>query len=964
MNTAMLRALDLFDRFVSLSGAARKQALDQLAATEPEVHQALQRLLASDVSPPHDSRLRNAFLDIPDGLLFREPDQPDTRLGQRMGPWRITGLLGTGGMGTVYEAERADGQYQQRVALKCIRQDRTSERLIEGFRSEREILASLDHPGIVPLLDGGIDADGHPWFAMRYVAGAAIDAWCDSHRANVRERVGLLLQACDALEYAHAQGVVHQDIKPSNLLVTDTGQVQLLDFGLSVYLNSSNRTRRLAVSHAYAAPEATTNATPTAAADIWSLGMVMYRLLAGALPRTRSHLMNVAGASVDEVATTSLSQLAAGASAEDARRRGCRTSAMLAQRLAGDLDAIALRCLAHKPADRFDSVQRLGADLRAWLDARPVAARSGGWGYRAGRFLVRHRLAAGLACVLVATIAGSLSTLAWKQRRADEAAEAARMMGEVFEKTLGTATLSGLGETPMSSRVLLQETEQRMRRLPLARHPQVLAQGLGMLARNHAVLGDYRGAAALAHEAASLDEDDETGSRTRATLAALLNLQGQPRDAARLAEGTLRSLPKDADPRVRQQVLAELARAHWHLANHAQARSMLNAAIGVARQADDAPAQAELLTQRAQWAIRLQRFADAARDTQHAVALAGRSHPLLASDARRVGAQNLIMQERYREGHALIERALTDYRALLGEEHPLVGRTLRMVAALKCSSGELDACGYALDRAEQIITRHYGPQHPEYAELLQVRALQYALGQGRKAASITLLRQAEALLRAAYPEDHNAVQHVRFMIARRLLYWPEASPQSRMEQLAEAIHRLESVQASFGRNGLPLRPLDRLSLADALEARGAPEDLQRARMLLEANVATLEAFPPTYSVYFRNDFERARLAYQADDDAAAARILDTLIPALERYLADPVLAGTHSGLSTDNNRRSLSLACALRGALLARAGKTVDARRWLVRSTDALATIQPEDSMAQEATMRLTTFDRTGKVSL
>ena len=195
-------------------------------------------------------------------------------------------VLAQGGMGTVYEASRADGQYEKRVALKCIRTEVSSPSLVDAFMRERNHLAQLEHPHIAPLLDGGIEADGHPWFAMQLVQGTSMDAWADQQSLSLTERVRLLLQACDALHYAHSQGVLHQDIKPANLLVNADGQVQLLDFGLTASLAADTLAPRIAISQGYAPPEATRGDRPTVASDLWSLGMVMYRLLCERLPTT------------------------------------------------------------------------------------------------------------------------------------------------------------------------------------------------------------------------------------------------------------------------------------------------------------------------------------------------------------------------------------------------------------------------------------------------------------------------------------------------------------------------------------------------------------------------------------------------------------------------------------------------------------------------------------------------------
>lgn len=259
MSSQASRALALFDTYIGMSPGQRRRALADLRREDPGVHDALASLLASDDALHGVAGLQHVLDSPPEALLARhagDDDHPDPRIGTRKGPWRIERMIGAGGMGTVYEAWRDDGQYRQRVALKCIRLELASERVLEGFRREREILAGLDHPNIATLFDGGVDEDGAPWFAMRYIQGAPIDEWCDQRELPLGARVTLLIRACDALAYAHGRMVLHQDIKPSNLLIAEDGQLQLLDFGLAASLSAGEHMPRIAISEGYTAPEA------------------------------------------------------------------------------------------------------------------------------------------------------------------------------------------------------------------------------------------------------------------------------------------------------------------------------------------------------------------------------------------------------------------------------------------------------------------------------------------------------------------------------------------------------------------------------------------------------------------------------------------------------------------------------------------------------------------------------------
>ncbi|WP_206410287.1 serine/threonine-protein kinase, partial [Lysobacter enzymogenes] len=396
MSDDLARALRLFDDYVDLPAPERERRLAALAASDPPLHAALRALLDAesedagvlDRSPAQIVAERqpppaNAGADADRDDRDRDEDEDedddsaDLRVGALLGPWRIDRILGRGGMGTVYEAHRDDGQYQQRVALKCIRSGLESPELAAAFREERNLLARLDHPGIAGVVDGGIDEQGRPWFALRRVEGEPIDQWCDRRALGVGARVDLLLQACEALAYAHAQGVLHRDIKPSNLLVTAQGRVQLLDFGISTRFGGGEDARaHLAISPDYAAPEARQHGTQGPATDLYMLGVLSYRLLCGQWP-TRLHslreLVPLAAAGAPEP----MDRLLEDADDAVARRRGLDDVAALQRALAGDLAAVALKAVASKPQDRYPSVAEFARDLRAWRSHRPVGARRG-----------------------------------------------------------------------------------------------------------------------------------------------------------------------------------------------------------------------------------------------------------------------------------------------------------------------------------------------------------------------------------------------------------------------------------------------------------------------------------------------------------------------------------------------------------------------------------------------------------
>ena len=950
MNVAFARALALFDEVVALPAAQRAQRLATLAREEPAAHDALQRLLATDDSLDDDDA---HALDGLHDVLFADTGASgaDPHLGARLGPWRIEGIIDSGGMGTVYEAWRDDGQYRQRVALKCMRHELSSPRLVESFLRERETLAALDHPGIATLMDGGIDGAGRPWFAMRYVDGMPIDAWCHVHRASIEQRIDLLVQACGALAYAHARLVLHQDIKPANLLVNTEGQVQLLDFGLTASLAADALAPRIAISEGYAPPEATRGDRPTVASDLWSLGMVMYRLLCERLPTTASRWWLTDPATAPPPAP--MSQLAVDLPEAEAHVRGARDARTLSRRLAGDLDAIALRCIAFDPAERYPSANALREDLLAWRSRRPVQARNGGLLYRGGRFVARHRVAVGLAGLVGLTLAVGGSMAAWQAERSAREAAATVALSQVFEQTLGVATLSGLGDTALSSRDLLQDTERRVRAVAGDGHPAVLARGLSILARNYTVLGDYRRATALAREAAALQGTDRLArAQQQATLAALLTLQGESAEAHRIAQAALATLDgaDETQTGLRLQLMTTLARSQWNQIERGEAQRTLNAALALATASGDAVAQAELYRLRGYWRSRLIRFREAEADLRQSIALASPHAPLVANDARQSLVSVMLLQERPADAAQVASDLLHEASQRLGEQHPLVGRAWRIVANVECVRTELEACASSIARAEAIVRRHFGEDHPEYADVLRVRSLLGTYGQDSASDGLALLRQAHAIMLASYPEEHENVQRIRSLLAGRLFFTSTSAPPAQRGPLRdEGIALLESSLARPAINELPLQPAHRSVLARALMARDAAGDRARVRVLLDENARLMQAYPEHYSFRFNDRIGEARLRLREGDAAGADALLVALEPVLRR----------HQGVT--NNRFLLRNLWLVRAEIAARRGDQAKARGFIAEALRHTASaFGPEHRATLTLKQQLADFDRTG----
>jgi TolA-binding protein len=348
------------------------------------------------------------------------PEYTGLAAGTRVGVYRIIELIGRGGMGDVYRAERADGQYEQQVALKLIRSELAGQP--ERFQAERQILAQLKHRGIAQLLDGGV-FNRLPYMAIELVNGLPITEWCRKHHSDLAARLRLFIAVCDAVAHAHSSLVVHRDIKPGNVLVTDDGDIKLLDFGVAKLLSGTpgEVTRNAPLTPAYSAPEQLTGGAITTATDVYALGVLLFELLCGELP-WKSDGMSF-GVAVRRI-------LSEAVPTPSRRARASSKPPVPAGLLRGDLDAITSKALRKEPEHRYATVNALREDVERVLRHEPVAARAGARLYVVGRFVRRQRLLVATGGALLAVIVAGLVGVAWQARVALQQAQRAEREGE------------------------------------------------------------------------------------------------------------------------------------------------------------------------------------------------------------------------------------------------------------------------------------------------------------------------------------------------------------------------------------------------------------------------------------------------------------------------------------------------------------------------------------------------------
>jgi serine/threonine protein kinase len=412
------------DQVLSLPESQRQAWLDSFRAQRPDLTDLLRELLEE-----HRALTQEKFLEqSPTETAFRA-----SMPGQKIGAYTLLSPIGEGGMGSVWLAERSDGRFERRVAIKFLRFAVVNDGRAEQFKREGRILGQLAHSNIAELIDAGVTANGEPYLVLENVDGKCIDDYCDLHKLDVDARVRLFLDVLEAVAHAHANLVVHRDLKPSNVLVTKDGNVKLLDFGIAKLLGDETNPAAATtltveggggLTPLFAAPEQITAGAITTATDVYASGLLLYVLLtgehpAGPDPHSPADLVKA----IVETEPPRASELAASAESKSAAEMRGTTCEKLSRQLRGDLDTILAKALKKAPAERYNSATAMADDLRRYLKHEPINARPDTLAYRARKFIRRNRTSVTLAVIAIVLVVGSLSTgllIANRQRRAAE----------------------------------------------------------------------------------------------------------------------------------------------------------------------------------------------------------------------------------------------------------------------------------------------------------------------------------------------------------------------------------------------------------------------------------------------------------------------------------------------------------------------------------------------------------------
>jgi eukaryotic-like serine/threonine-protein kinase len=595
MSESRWKQLDaLFAELAGLPPSARAAALLTACGGDVDLRRELESLLTA-----HD--MRSGPLDIDPVLsAIAKHNEFLGYPGTLVGPYRLISLIGEGGMGSVWLAERADSEYQRSVALK-LPHVTSKAGLDERMRRERDILASLEHPGIARMYDGGISADSRPFMAMEYVDGVDLLSYCSERHASLKERLELFLQVCAAVSYAHAHLVVHRDLKPANIMVTAAGQVKLLDFGIAKILEPEvigDATRTVHFSPPYAAPEQLVGLPITTATDVYALGVLLFQLLSGRLPWHISELPLAAALRAMETQAPQLSAVIAHQERQTTGHTPAAPPCVAAGQVRGDLDAIVARALRRESASRYPDARILGEEISRYLRHEPVQARAGAWAYVLRRFLRRNWLPLSAVTAVCLALSVGFAVALWQARRAEVQAGRA-MATKDFLVGLFRASdprlAQGGSRSSITARQLLDLGSARIEK-EISAQPELQIELLGLTAQIYDDLADeerykaiqkQRIELARAHygpahpvviegllddaDAACLRQDYARAALLLQETDALLRTSGQDQSVLRALwwKTKARSLEKDSDARdTRSQALSRSMAIYAKLAPH------------------------------------------------------------------------------------------------------------------------------------------------------------------------------------------------------------------------------------------------------------------------------------------------------------------------------------------------------------------------------------------------------------
>jgi serine/threonine-protein kinase len=777
------RLQELLDEVLEQPPAERQSVAERLAGSDVEMRDELLRLVRA--SERTEDFLSRPAAELAAPLVITVDKGPDDgATGRQIGHYRILREIGRGGMGAVFLAERADDQFRQSVALKLLPHEAQNDVSVRRFLEERQILATMEHPAIARLIDGGVTDDAVPYFVMQYVDGIPIDRYSDEQRLTVDDRLRLFTDVCEAVQYAHRKLVIHRDIKPSNILVTPRGEVRLLDFGIAKLLSANadtiTSTGARIMTPEYASPEQVRGEPVSTATDVYSLGVLLYRLLTGQRPYriTGRSPFEIERAIVEEdpqSPSMAVRGLEARAAADLAAARRT-TPDRLRRALAGDLDVIVLRALEKQPDRRYGSVEQFAGDVRRHLAGLPVLARKDTLGYRLRKFVRRNRAAvAASALAVTALIAGTAFAMSQARRAVAEARVAqaerdralleeqkaqqtAKFLFTIFRASNPTESRG----KPLTARELLDRGARNVMR-ELTTPSDIRAGVLHEI--GHAYLGLQDNANAIRMLERALADRVALHGREHGDVALTLTDYGD----ALFADGQRDSAEKILRPTVSltrkvfgnhdgrtADALNNLGLVLQSKARYAEAKSLHEEALGIRREVHDSAALTISLVNIA-WMEQANGRLDSAI-TLLTSAVAIRRHLYGSDDPRTVSAVGSLgdmfrRRRNYTAAEPLLREAAENSAKLFGARSGNVGEQLAGLADVLAHTGEARIAD-SLYREAIAIDRDVFGQNTSHAALVMNNYAGFLADQGRYRPAIAWYEAALTGYRAAFGAEH------------------------------------------------------------------------------------------------------------------------------------------------------------------------------------------------------------------
>jgi tetratricopeptide (TPR) repeat protein len=728
----------LFEAASGLDDLARQPFIANIA--DPELRDALLALL--------DGINASSALDGDSGNYAAKLLDPSPGLeGRQLGAWRVRSAIGSGGMATVFLAERNDGTFEQTVAIKVLRHGLHDAFERERFLRERQLLARLDHPDIARVFDGGLTEEGVPWFALEWVDGIPITEYCDTQHLNIDQRLTLFTRLCAAVDYAHRNLIVHRDLKPSNVLVTRDGHLKLLDFGIAKLLDDSMRedataTELRRLTPAYAAPEQASGGIVTTAADVYALGVLLHELLTGERPRRR-----------DDQSLRSPSSLITGTAAQAIAASRATSARALRRRLNGELDLILALALDSDATGRYVGAAALADDIDRHRSGRPVLAKPDAAMYRLRKFAGRHRRAIGVAAIVLFSLVAGIAATHWQATQAHLAAQRADITRDFVLSLFEGVTPDETRGREISARELLDRGARRLTET-LHRQPELHAQLASQLGSAYRQLGAFDRAMELAEQARDAAQTEQQRSVALLELGRTKAAQG----AFDQAESNLREALLTAPDSMRVDVQLRLAEVLSERADkNALSTAMSALAEARSKQQNDLIARAQLVIGGIHF--RESRLDEARESVSDALRLRrelhAEAHTLTAQAEHDLGVIAL-QQGQAKEAVELFEQALQTRRSLLGQEHPDVADSAFNLGTALRRVGEAERGADLIREAVAMQRKLLGEAHPAVASGLNSLAL-IAYSQADIATAITHLEDALKVARGAYGDAHPTV---------------------------------------------------------------------------------------------------------------------------------------------------------------------------------------------------------------